>query len=269
MAGEWIKMRTNLMSDPRVSQLCDITDASKITIVGALYWLWAAADEHTDDGLMPGLSTKAIDRETGVKGFGAALVGIGWLVDSPEGVCLIRFEEHNGTSAKSRAMTAKRVSNYRGNAPVTPAPLQNFESALPREEKRREEKEVNQEQRSKTKTKAPASPSPELDLPDWVPADAFNAFAAMRKANKKPLTATAIPLAVATLGKLRAAGHDPRAVLEQSTLNSWQGLFEVKGQHPARASPAPQDLAAAQRASTEGARRRLFGDSDDGKTFDA
>ena len=50
----------------------------------------------------------------------------------------------------------------------------------------------------------------------------------MRKSIKKPITDSAVPLAVSKLDKLRAAGSDPRAVLEQSTLNSWQGLFEVK-----------------------------------------
>lgn len=77
-------------------------------------------------------------------------------------------------------------------------------------------------------------------LPDWIDHDSWQAFIAMRKSIKKPITPAAVPLAIAKLAKLRASGNDPRAVLEQSTLNSWQGLFEVQGQNQARASPSYQ-----------------------------
>lgn len=145
MAGEWIKVRTNLWNDPRISQVCDLTNERKATVIGALYWLWASADEHTETGLMPGLSLKGIDRETNIAGFGTALVIIGWVEDTPQGTILVRFNEHNGASAKNRAQTAKRVANSRNGGDVTPV----FEKcnaatvtgALPREEKRRDKEE--------------------------------------------------------------------------------------------------------------------------------
>lgn len=68
-----------------------------------------------------------------------------------------------------------------------------------------------------------------LDLPDWIPEDAWLAFVAMRKKIRAPLTDDAVKLAISTLEKLMQDGHRPRAVLDQSTLNSWRGLFEVKG----------------------------------------
>lgn len=143
MAGEWIKMRTNLWDDPRVSQVCDLTDASEATVVGGLYWLWSTADEHTETGLLPGLSLTAIDRKSGVKGLGQALVSVGWLEESDEGVTIVHFEEHNGASAKTRAQNAKRQSKKRCNADVTDIQeirhAQTVTGALPREEKRREE----------------------------------------------------------------------------------------------------------------------------------
>lgn len=181
MAGEWIKVRTNLWDDPRVSQLCDLTGSPEAMIVGALYWLWASADEHTETGLMPGLSLGAIDRKTGVKGLGAALVTIGWVEDSPEGVIICRFGEHNGVSAKTRAQTAKRVSNHKGNAKVTQAALpeqqDSVSTALPREEKRREDKE------EKAKSKADAAPRArkpaKFPLPDgFALSDSIIAWAA-------------------------------------------------------------------------------------------
>ena len=120
MAGEWIKMRGNLWDDPRVGRIGDMTGTNEAAVIGALYWLWATADQHTEDGCMPGLSMQQIDRKTGVKGFAAALVDVGWLVDDAHGVVIQHFEEHNGASAKKRAQTAKRVANWKsGNASET------------------------------------------------------------------------------------------------------------------------------------------------------
>lgn len=172
MAGEWIKVRTNLWNDPRVSQLCDSTGSAEATVVGGLYWLWATADEHTETGLMPGLSVSAIDRKTGIKGFGVALVSIGWITEADDGILIARFDEHNGASAKSRAQTAKRQAKLRNNGPVTlPASLErdgNVTEASPREEKRREE---NKQQGQKAE--APAKQSSDASgsrLPkDWKP----------------------------------------------------------------------------------------------------
>jgi len=50
----------------------------------------------------------------------------------------------------------------------------------------------------------------------------------MRRSIKKPMSDYAKKLAIGELSKLRDAGNDPAEVLNQSTLNSWQGLFEVK-----------------------------------------
>lgn len=151
MAGEWIKVRTNLWDDPRITQLCDLTGAAEATVIGGLYWLWATADEHTEDGHMVGLSIGAIDRKTGVKGLGQALLTIGWIEDTNGGITIIRFDEHNGTSAKNRASTAKRVANHaartkselKANDSVTPESddtnAHTVSTPLAREDKRRTE----------------------------------------------------------------------------------------------------------------------------------
>ena len=147
MAGDWIKMRGNLWDDPRVAKIVDMTDSSEAAVIGALYWLWATADQHTEDGIMPGLTLRAIDRKTGVKGFADALCAIEWLADHPDGVRIVDFEAHNGASAKKRCQTAKRVANFaiaNAKAPKDDAAsnADSVSSALAREEKRREEEEI-------------------------------------------------------------------------------------------------------------------------------
>lgn len=146
MAGDWIKMRGNLWDDPRVGAIVDATDSSEAAVVGALYWLWSTADQHTEDGCMPGLTLRQIDRKTGVPGFAAAMVSIGWITETPQGIVIAKFEEHNGTSAKRRATDAQRKANSR-NVSASDADKAQTEDgqntptlgAREREEKRREE----------------------------------------------------------------------------------------------------------------------------------
>jgi hypothetical protein len=87
-----------------------------------------------------------------------------------------------------------------------------------REVKRKEEKN----------TQAPETGAPVIQLPDWLPLETWNAFLEMRKKARKELkTAYAIKLAIKELEKLRAAGNDPKAVLEQSILKNYPGLYEL------------------------------------------
>jgi len=68
-----------------------------------------------------------------------------------------------------------------------------------------------------------------IGLPNWIPAEAWAGYVEMRISIKKPLkTDRAINLAINTLERLRAEGNDPGAVLDQSTMNGWQGLFAVR-----------------------------------------
>lgn len=144
MAGDWIKMRNNLWDDPRVSRLCDLTGHSEAAVVGGLYWLWSAADEHSETGDMPGLSTRGIDRKTGLQGLGDALVTIQWIAEKDGGIVILNFEEHNGASAKRRAMEAQRKANSRkvSASQADKAQTENGQGRTDcgaREEKRREE----------------------------------------------------------------------------------------------------------------------------------
>ncbi|MFC3107371.1 hypothetical protein ACFOFO_05265 [Undibacterium arcticum] len=230
MAGEWIKMRTNLWDDPRVSQLCDQTGASEAAIVGALYWLWSAADEHTENGVMPGLSTGAIDRKTGIRGIGAALVAIGWVDDTEGGITINHFDEHNGASAKSRVLTAKRVANHKANAQVTLPPLaeeqDTVSTALPREEKNREEKKE-----TKSKTTTP----PDGDLFIGIDPQIVTDFKAMRTKQRAAVTKTAID------GIQREAGKAGLSLADALTIcceRGWRGFKAEWVLQPNRASPA-------------------------------
>ena len=109
-------MRSNLWDDPRIAKICDITNKPEREVIGGLYWIWSMADEQSTDGRLEGLSLGAIDRKTGLKGLGAALVKVGWILENEDGVEIARFDEHNGVSAKRRAVMAKASSKYRASS---------------------------------------------------------------------------------------------------------------------------------------------------------
>jgi len=89
---------------------------------------------------------------------------------------------------------------------------------------KKEEKEEKGNNSRKTKTLGDDS-----ILPDWLPTVSWEAYLEMRRKKGRPLnTEHGKNLAIAKLTKLRDAGYPPDEVLDQSVLNSYQGLFEIK-----------------------------------------
>jgi hypothetical protein len=206
MAGDWIKMRTDLFTHPKVIRISSALKADRLRTVGGLMSVWCLFDAHSVDGRLEGYDAATIDDLIGWAGFADAMKAAGWLAETPEGLSLPDFERHNGQSAKRRAQDADRKREGRSSA-------SDADTKRTREEKRREEKE----------DKATVAA-----LPDFVPADAWSAFVEMRKKIKKPMTARAVELMFAKLDRFAAAGHDVKATLEKSTLNCWQDVFEPK-----------------------------------------
>ena len=128
----WIKVRTNLDTDPRVLAMAAELNVPELHVVGMLWKVWSWADSHSINGNAMCVTDVTLERFTGVTGFAHALRKVGWLTGGNGLATFPNFDEHNGDTAKKRAQTAKRVTKHR-NADVT-------QEALP--DKRREEKKV-------------------------------------------------------------------------------------------------------------------------------
>lgn len=79
----------------------------------------------------------------------------------------------------------------------------------------------------KLDTNVSNTPTPK-SLPEWLPSADWKDFCQMRGAR---FTARAKQLIIGKLEKLREAGYDPAAVLQQSLERGWSGVFEIKGDH--------------------------------------
>ena len=65
-------------------------------------------------------------------------------------------------------------------------------------------------------------------IPDWIEPELWAAYLEMRKKIKRPMTDYAQRLAFRKLEGFRQKGHDVTAIIEESIMQSWQGLFEPR-----------------------------------------
>tara|TARA_R100001594_G_scaffold150567_1_gene212405 strand:- start:334 stop:1248 length:915 start_codon:yes stop_codon:yes gene_type:complete len=135
----WIKVQTNLRTSPKVIRVASSLEWTPVQSLGAIVTAWMLADEHaTDSGLLEGLSFEDLDAMVSCPGLAQAMEKVGWLKQSKKGVQFVDYEDHNGSTAKSRASAQRRQSRKR-HAPVTVK----RDTGVTREEKNREEKNIN------------------------------------------------------------------------------------------------------------------------------
>lgn len=95
------------------------------------------------------------------------------------------------------------------------------------EERRGEEKRGEKEEAKPVSPSADANPK--FKLPGWIEKQTWEDYEQMRRRIGKPMTDRARNLAVDRLAALQNKGHPVIDVLKQSIFNSWQGVFEIRG----------------------------------------
>lgn len=189
MSG-WIKMGVGLRRHPKVVRIASALKADRLRVVGALHAVWCVFDEHSNDGRLDGYTAAIMDEEIGWRGFSRAMEAIGWLEESDAGLVVPDYEEHNGPTAKRRALDSQRKGQSRKKSDdeqgeeggCDPQPVRtksghadgnvsasDADKTKNREEKRREEEE-------KRERAQPASRGQRLP-PGWTPEPAHMAFA--------------------------------------------------------------------------------------------
>jgi hypothetical protein len=132
MAGDWIKMRCNLDTDPAVFQIAAALQMDELAVVGRLWKVWAWADQHCADCNAVSVTRNVLDRITSTPGFADAMQKVGWLEGLDGALSFPHFDRHNGQTAKKRALTKNRVEKTRADSVTLPALQERYQ--------RREEK---------------------------------------------------------------------------------------------------------------------------------
>lgn len=118
MAGDWIKMRADLQTHPKVVRILSATMSDKFRVLGGLHAVWSIFDVHSDDGMLNGYTPDVLDHVIGWQGFCQAMIDVNWMAyDGLQTLTLPEFGEHNGQSAKRRAEDQKRKRNSRSIRP--------------------------------------------------------------------------------------------------------------------------------------------------------
>jgi hypothetical protein len=174
MAGDWIKMRADLFTHPKVIRISSALKADTLRTVGGLMSAWCLFDAHSVDGILEGYRPETLDDHLRWPGFASAMMAVRWLSDDGESLVLPEFDTHNGQSAKRRAQDADRKQAVRKMSAA------DADKTRTREEKRREE---NKEQQQPPKADAPSAKRGQRLAPDWEPSDADVDFAVQRRVN--------------------------------------------------------------------------------------
>ncbi|MEQ9887633.1 DNA replication domain protein [Pectobacterium zantedeschiae] len=219
MAGDWIKMRADLHTHPKVVRMASALKADRLRIVGGLHSAWCLFDVHSVDGLLEGYNSETLDDLIGFPGFSKAMISIGWLEEDGESLVMPRFDAHNGQSAKRRAQDAERKRNIRKTS------ASDADKARTREEKRRED--IN-----KDPPLTPPKQKKAFPYPDNLNVDAWEEWKRYRKDLKlKAYAPTSRSEGAAITNLINLSGGDLQRqaeIIKQSMANCWQGLFELK-----------------------------------------
>ena len=168
MAGDWIKIRTNLCGDPAVKAISRTLKLDVFSVVGRLHEFWAWADQHTESGLMEFTVLEDVDDVVQKRGFASEMVRVGWLMDHGlEGVEIPKWDRHNGENAKKRCQAQVRKREQRTRESHA------LELDLSRSERDNGVTELGQarDQRREEKSNTPVSPQGDVqsaDLPELL-----------------------------------------------------------------------------------------------------
>lgn len=278
MAGDWIQMRADLLTHPKIVRMSSALKADKLRVIGALHSVWCLFDMHSTDGQLEGYSPEVLDDYLGWTGFSAQMIVVKWLEHTADSLNVPRFDEHNGQSAKRRATETKRKRLAReaealggGKSSASGA-----DTKRTREEKRRDREDIGGIPPIPPSAAAPLDATPaiarrqkialadrDMPIPDWLPAEPWRAFEDTRWAKhpRTPYTLRAQEGIVKKLRDLLDQKHDLTQVLEASVRSGWTDVFAPRGSTGARINGAPAPLSVAGARTLENATRlaeRLF-----------
>lgn len=250
MAGDWIKMRSNLNTHPKVARmaraietcreagkslstgfngaLCEIVtrDVTRDVTLASLFRVWSAANEHTSDGVWHGINLDELDHIAGVPNFGQMMAEVGWAVfdEVADTVTFPNFLEYNAPAKEGRGGAAaerqRRYRERRQKSDVTDNVTRDVTPIITRDVTRDVEKR-REENKNTDAASLLVLPFPSNDFlavwEDWE---------LHRKEKRVKLTPISRKKQFAILGGLTE--RHAIETLNKSIANGWTGLFPDK-----------------------------------------
>ena len=262
MGRAWFKMHTKTFANPALRAA--MRDGSRhgnanVAWVYMALMAFAAQTGDGESGELRGTSDAAVNLETVADFCGLSrtlckraaenLAAHGLLVCNADGSLFLpgfselqvnrgarKMRSHRagrseaGNKLPTRYGEAEAEAEAEADPPLTPLGGEGVSAPAPKAKAKR--------------TRKPKPLDPPVDLPAWVPPEAWAAFDEMRRTGPKrsAWTATAQRLTVDKLDGFRAQGHDVAAILGESVMNGWTGVFAPKangGRRDVQGLPLP------------------------------
>lgn len=236
----WIKIEHDLTTSPKFVTLALRSRYAPVTVLGACVTLWMLADRHAVDDRLKGMTLEGVDALVNLPGFAQAMVDVGWLKVHEGCLEVVDYQRHNGSTAKARALTSKRMQALRlRDGPVT---LDRHATVTKNKNKKENKnKEIpplpprgDAEPNSDETTSAPYDPKtaelpPDLDTPDFR--QAWSDWWAYRRERRLPVYK---PSTIQQqFREFRQWGvANAIAAIRESIRQNYQGVFEPKPKFP-------------------------------------
>lgn len=247
MAGDWIKMRTDLRDDPAVIGIAARLGLDEDTVVGKLHRVWSWANRQTTDGNAPSVTKTWLDRYIGVTGWSDAMEKEGWIDFQTGSLVIPKFDRHNGKSAKERALGKERIDRYRNAPTVTKALLEKR-----REEKSKEEEAAGAAVRVKPSASRPPDPIWDTIMELWPSQSLTDSERGRRNkvvSELKKASATPDEIRARYKAMRRQYQNDPAKCTPMALASRWSEFAKQATITPSRAGGAPPPLSDEYRTS--------------------
>ena len=241
---KWIKLNTDMFDNAKIKYLRTLPEGDKIVLIWVM--LLAKAGKCNANGYIFLTETIPYTQEMLAAEFDfeittiqlalGSLMKLGMINLDESNLCITGWEEHQNVEGldKIREQTRLRVAKYRDKQKLIPCNVTSNVTVTQcngKEEEREEEKERDKDNNKKEKRKTEFDLLIEGYTEDLQLRNTIYEFLKMRKAIKAPMTSNALKLMLNKLDRL--APNDIHCdtrieILEQSIMNSWKGIFELK-----------------------------------------
>lgn len=208
----WIESHQSLGTHKKLYKLATLLGISRPAAVGHLHYLWWWALDNAPEGNLAEIPNEVIAEVSLWPGkpddFYNALLTSGWL---DEDGFLHDWQDYAGKLIRRRDSDKIRHRTSLGNPQEL---IRNSTATVPNSTIHNSTKENNIK-----------------EIPAWINRKNWDSFLEMRRKMKRYPTYRGQELLIAKLESLRQSGCDPNEVLNQSIMNNWQGVFELKGRN--------------------------------------
>lgn len=236
---KWIKITTDIFSDEKIMLIEQMPEADTMLVIWFKLLCMAGRDNNNGIFLMNNripyteemLATVFRRPINTVRMAISTFEAFGMIDIIDDVISLVNWEKHQNIDGLERIREQNRERNrkYRERKKIALVEMERDVTETLRDgtdKIRIEEEKEEDKKEKKNKNKAPSVYYPADELLN----QAFVDYVEMRKKIKKPLaTERAVKLAMSNLEKLSGGDNDVAIqILEQSIMNSWQGLFPLK-----------------------------------------